>query len=306
MNIADIIKNRNKGMSWTEMSRLTKGKYTPNALRKTYYRYVNKPNVNILLLDIETKPLLAWVWGLWENNVALNQIEQDWSILSWSAKWLHDDDDQVMYADNRKAKDLDNDEELLKQIWELLDKADIVITHHGKKFDIPKLYARFAYHGMNKPSSFDHIDTKQIATNVFGFTSNKLEYLAKFLRVPHKKLTDRKFAGQDLWTGCIKGVKEAWDEMKAYNVRDTIVLQEVYHRLKKWDKKINFDVYHNDLENICQCCGGKSFTIHKHKPFIHTKTGRFDRLICTNPKCGHELKGKVNLLSKEKRASLKG
>jgi RNase_H superfamily len=306
MHIEDIIKHRNKGVTWMAMSRMCKGALTPNALRKAYYRHIDKPNVKILILDIETKPLLGWVWGLWDNNVALNQLEQDWSILSWSAKWLHDPDDKVMYNDNRKAKNLDDDRELLQEVWELLDQADIVITHFGEKFDIPKLFTRFAYHDMNKPSSFRQIDTKKIASTVFSFTSNKLEYLAKFLKVKHKKLTDRKFVGQDLWTGCIKGVKAAWDEMKLYNERDVIVLQEVYHRLKKWDKKINFDVYHNELINICPCCEGKSFTIHKHKPFIHTNTGKFDRLICVNPKCGHELKGKINHLSKEKRKSLKG
>mgnify|MGYP001562811409 CR=1 FL=1 len=302
--IKSLIELRNKGASWEDLKKQFKGR-TSNSLRKTFYRHIDKPAVRALVFDIETKPLLAYVWGLWDNNVALNQIENDWSVLSWSAKWLDAPDDEVMYADNRKSKDLDDDKSLLEQIWKLLDEADIVITHYGKKFDVPKLYARFIKHGMNPPSSFRHIDTKQIASSKFAFTSNKLEYLAKFLGVKHTKLTERKFAGQLMWTGCIKGIKAAWEEMKAYNIRDTIVLQEVFHVLKKWDKSINFDVYHDGLENVCTC-GGKSFIIHKLSPYIYTNTGKFDRLICTNSKCGKELKGKTNLLPMAKRKSLKG
>lgn len=304
IQIQQLIELRNKGASWQDLTKIFKNK-TSNSLRKTFYRHINKPKHKILVFDIETKPLLAYVWGCWDNNVALNQIEEDWSVLSWSAKWLDAPDDEVMYADNRKAKDLDDDKDLLEQIWKLLDESSIVITHYGKRFDVPKLKARFAYHGMNPPSSFRHIDTKAIASTQFAFTSNKLEYLAKFLKVKHTKLTERKFAGQLMWTGCIKGVKEAWEEMKAYNIRDTIVLQEVYHVLKKWDKTINFDVYHDGLENTCTC-GGMSFAIHKTNPYVYNNVGKYDRLICTNSKCGKEIRGKVNLLSKEKLKSLKG
>ena len=33
---------------------------------------MSKPKV--LVFDIETAPMLGYVWGLWENNVALNQV----------------------------------------------------------------------------------------------------------------------------------------------------------------------------------------------------------------------------------------
>ena len=42
----------------------------------------------ITVIDIETAPIVAHVWRLFDNNVGLNQIEQDWSILSYTAKTL--------------------------------------------------------------------------------------------------------------------------------------------------------------------------------------------------------------------------
>lgn len=303
MDIPLLMEKRNKGATWQSLARHFRG-YTPNALRKAYYRHINKPNVKILLIDIETKPIEAHVWDIWQQNVGLNQIVADSSVMSFSAKWL--EKDEIIYHDNRKSKDFEDDKKLCEIVWHLLDEADIVVGHYSKNFDIPKLFGRFLFHDMNKPSDFRQVDTKEIASKYFKLTSNKLEYLANFLKVKFKKLTDRKFAGHALWSECMKGNAAAWNEMQAYNIMDVRVLQEVYHKLKKWDKSINYDVYHDGLENICPCCGGKSFVTHKVKPFIFTNTGKFDRLICTNSKCGRELKGKVNLLSLKKRKSLKG
>ena len=44
----------------------------------------------ILLLDIETSPTMAAVWRLWKENIGLEQINNDWFIMSYSAKWLKD------------------------------------------------------------------------------------------------------------------------------------------------------------------------------------------------------------------------
>jgi len=73
----------------------------------------NKPK--ILVFDIETAPILAYTWGIWDQNIALNQIKQDWFVISWSAKWL--DDKKVLYMDQRNSKDVSNDKPLLEGIW---------------------------------------------------------------------------------------------------------------------------------------------------------------------------------------------
>jgi hypothetical protein len=51
----------------------------------------------VLFIDIETAPILARVWNIWEENIGLNQIEMDWSILAFAAKWLGDPDNQIIY-----------------------------------------------------------------------------------------------------------------------------------------------------------------------------------------------------------------
>src|SRR5579863_8242080 len=95
----------------------------------------NKNGPKVLIFDIETAPIVAHVWSLWENNVGLNQIVSDWHVLSWSAKWLDDPPNKVMYMDQRGVKNIEDDSNLLEEIWLLLDEADIVITQNGKSFD---------------------------------------------------------------------------------------------------------------------------------------------------------------------------
>ena len=58
MEIENLIKYRQKGETWTSMAKKFKG-YTPNALRKAYYRNIRKPDVKVLIFDIETAPLLG-------------------------------------------------------------------------------------------------------------------------------------------------------------------------------------------------------------------------------------------------------
>ena len=43
----------------------------------------------ILILDIETSPLKAYVWKRWKENISLDQTISEWFMLCWSAKWLY-------------------------------------------------------------------------------------------------------------------------------------------------------------------------------------------------------------------------
>ena len=65
----------------------------------------------ILVLDIETSPIISHVWGLWDNNVSLNQVQTDWHLLSWAAKWLGEK--EIMYCDQRGHHDISDDDDLL-------------------------------------------------------------------------------------------------------------------------------------------------------------------------------------------------
>lgn len=254
-----------------------------------------KPKV--LFLDIETAPIQASVWGLWNNNISLNQIEKDWYILSWAAKWLGEE--TVFYEDKSDTWDTEDDLMLLGGIWTLMNEADIIVTQNGIKFDEKKLNARFLIHGFPPPSSYRSVDTLQIAKKHFGFTSNKLEYMTGKLCKKYKKLTHGKFPGFELWKQCLRGNPEAWIEICEYNVHDVLALEELYLILRPWYKSHpNFNVYTESEETVC-VCGNKEFD---HSGYHYTNLGKYDKFVCTE--CFTETRGHVNLLPKSKRASL--
>lgn len=253
----------------------------------------------ILALDVETAPILGFVWGLWENNVALNQINSDWHILSWAAHWVGDHPKKIMYQDQRHQKNIEDDSKILQQIWKLLDEADIVLTQNGKSFDIKKLNARFILNGFKPPSSFKHIDTLVLAKKHFAFTSNKLEYMSEHLCTKYKKIKHAEFGGFELWKACLDHNPLAWKVMEKYNKFDVLSLEELYTKLAPWDSSINFSLYNDTQEHVCSC----GSTEISRNGFCYTASGKYQRFCCS--KCGAEVRGKENLFSKDKRKSLK-
>lgn len=307
--IEQLVSLRADGLTWDEISP-TLENVSPNAARKAYYRYMRDgatPNPaqtspKVLIFDIETAPIKAHIWGLFDQNVGLEMIEEDWSVLSWSAKWLGAPASEIMYRDQRKAKDLRNDKEILEVIWSLLDEADVVLSQNGIRFDSKKLNARFVIHGMKPPSSYKHIDTLRIAKKNFAFTSNKLAYMTEKLCTKYIKLEHGKFPGFKLWKECMAGNLEAWKEMELYNKHDVLALEELYvDHLAKWDNTVNFDWYTNQARFRCNC-GSEDFV--QHRTYHYTKKGKFAKYICED--CGKEHRDTKNLFTKDKRDTLRG
>lgn len=257
----------------------------------------NKSKIKMLFVDIETAPLLGYVWDIFDQTLGLNQIKKDWHILSFCAKWAGSK--EIIYADQSKMKNIENDKHLLQKLWQLLDEAQIVVGQNVKKFDIKKINARFLAHGMQPPSSYRILDTLSISKKNFAQTSHKLEYLTKKHNKKYTKLSHKKFPGFSLWTECLKGNQAAWKEMKEYNVHDVLALEELYNILAPWDHTINFDAYHDELDHVCSC-GSKDYKLNGYG---YTSTGKYQRYVCKS--CGKERRSKVNLLSKEKRKSMR-
>lgn len=250
----------------------------------------------ILIVDIETSPIEAHVWDLFDQNIGLNQIIKDWSILCWTAKWRGQK--ELFFESVRHKKNKRDDKPILKTIWELIDEADIVVGQNSKRFDTKKLNARFIINKFPPPSKYRHQDTVIMAKMNFAMTSNKLEYLSgKLCKI--QKLKHKRFPGHELWTECLNGNPDAWDDMEKYNKQDVLATEELYELFLPWDQSINFDVFHKNHDHVCSC-GSTSF---QKFGFRFTNAGKHQRWKCND--CGKDTVDKENLLSKEKRKSLR-
>lgn len=211
---------------------------TPDSIKhciSVYGQDIDRNVPKVLYVDVETKPLLAYVWGTFKQDIPLNMIIEHGSILSWSAKWA--DETKVHYKDMRgKEKNLKNDAALMKPLWKLLDEADIVIWQNGDAFDYGKINDRFIQHGLGAPSQYKTIDTVKIARRYFNFTSNKLEHLTDRFCKKYKKEKHNDFPGFALWDQCMKGNLKAWKSMEKYNKLDVLSLEELFLELSKYVK----------------------------------------------------------------------
>lgn len=229
-----------------------------------------------ILLDIETAPSMAFVWGMWKQNINPDLLIDRGYIMSCSIKELGKP--TVHYLENRT----EDDYEITKDILEWLHKADYIVTHNGKKFDIPFIRARAVVHGLQPPSPHKDIDTLVIAKKTFRFTRNTLANLCEELGVKNCKLTHSKFPGAKLWVECMKGNDEAWKEMRAYNEMDVISLEEVYLKLRSWyAQHPNITVDDEDETMRCPKCGSTDVI---RKGYFTTNVGRYQKYLCKH--CG--------------------
>ena len=210
----------------------------------------------ILIFDIETSPMRSFTWSCWKQNISTKQIISDWFMLSWSAKWLFEEN---VLSDKLTGQECINqdDSRICKTIFNLLDQADIVIAHNAKKFDIKRVNTRFIYNSLGTPSSYEIIDTLLHARKQFSISSNKLDYLGEFFGLGRKIET----GGFELWERCMKGDDEALKEMQIYCDQDVRLLEEVYLHMRPYIKPHpNLGLHISDDINRCPTCGSDQLT----------------------------------------------
>jgi len=229
--------------------------------------------MKILLLDIESAPNAAYVWGLFKQNISISQITDSGYVLCWSAKWLGED--ELFFDSVYKSKP----KVMLKRIHKLLEAADAVIHYNGTRFDVPTLNKEFLLYRMAPPSTYRQIDLYATAKNRFRFASNKLDYIADQLGVGKK----HKHEGFELWVKCMNDDPEAWKTMELYNKQDVLLLEKVYAVFRPWIKNHpNVALYRESDGMACPACGSVELT---RRGFAFTTTGKYQRYCCDT--CGH-------------------
>ena len=243
--------------------------------------------LKVLVFDIETAPMTAYVWSLKEQYINVKQLKTDWYVIAVGAKWLNDPASKVMYWDMR-GKKAGDDKALLREVWKLLDEADVVITQNGEKFDSPKLNARFMLNGMRPPAPYRHIDTYRLVRRVAAFTSNGLDYLTQKFCTKYKKLSHRAFPGLSLWTECIAGNKKAWAAMKEYNIHDVLSTEEFYLKIRAWAPETMATPFISEKPGVlCKVCGEKGRM--ERRGFAVKNKFKYQRFQCQT--CGHWMQG---------------
>ncbi len=248
----------------------------------------------ILIFDIETAPLRAYVWARYKQNVYPDQMINEWYMLTWAAKWLYSTEvmSDKLYGEESKKED---DSRITSSLWGLIDKADIIVAHNGDRFDVPRIKNRFLVNGLKPPSPFKTVDTKKIAKEL-GFSSNKLVDINRIIGLDNKLDTDF-----ELWSRCVDGEDEALEEMEEYNKQDIEALEQTYITLRPWmgSKHPNVGLYMDTDDPVCYMCGSKNLVPNG---WYYTAVGKYEAFQCQN--CGAQSRGRFTQVEWRKRKKL--
>jgi hypothetical protein len=248
------------------------------------------------LIDIETAPLNADVWALFDQNVGLNQINVEWSILSFCFKELHAPKRDVLYMDTQgNPRD---DSGLLPVLWQIMHEFDFLIAQNGKRFDMRKIRARLILNGFEPPSPVKVMDTMLMARKAAAFTSNKLEWLSTYLSSVQKS-KHKDFPGHELWAECLKDNAKAWASMRRYNIPDVLSMEQVYLNLRPWASEHNIAAYTDHEDRVCPICLSHDLTQDGH---YFTGVSQYNRYRCNG--CGAWSRDRFTINSRDKRKSL--
>lgn len=246
-------------------------------------------DARILLLDIETAPNRAFVWGTWKQNINPDWIDANGYVLCWTAKWLGEDESQFLRLKNKNHK------ALLYPIHKMLHEASAVIHYNGTDFDIPTLNKEFLTHGLTPPSPYKQIDLLRTMREKFRFPNNKLDYICKTLSIGEKL----RHEGPQLWLDCMKDEPKAWEKMESYNRRDVDILERLYRRLLPWIKNHPNRAAMSGFE-ACPSCESTNF---KRDGTYLANQLKYERYRCSE--CGTWFRGtKTVNHGKEKRFAL--
>lgn len=228
------------------------------------------PKPKLLVIDIETEPHEAYVWGLFNQFVGLSQIKKSGQILSWAAK--HVGEKRTRYMDRRQGY-----KAMLKEMHRLLSECDAVVTYNGDSFDLKWLRGEFVKAGLPPLPLLTTIDVLKTVRK-FRLASNKLAYVVKYFGIGEKIDTDF-----ELWVRVMNNEPSGWKEIRRYNIHDTDLLEATYLFFRPHMDK------HPAVGETGECPNCTSDKLQS-RGYRRTRKFRIQRLHCQD--CGAWSEGK--------------
>lgn len=228
----------------------------------------------ILYLDIETKLMEVYSFGIRDQHIGHKQIKSHGGIHMVGLLWSDMKKPEVVTEWDHSHVGM------LRIVHQALMEADAVCTYNGVRFDLPKLNGAFAVAGLPPMRPLTQIDLFKYVRKM-GLPSSKLDYVAPLLGLGSKVKHD----GLDLWIGVLNGDEKARKRMVKYCAGDVILTRDLHDRLVPYiDNYPRLGTRHG---HKCPNCGLDAMTSQGWKT---TRTMRVQSLKCSS--CGAWCQGK--------------
>lgn len=228
--------------------------------------------VRILTFDVE-RQRGKWLIEQWDPYLPkfarMETMIQRPRIMCFAAKWFGED--EVIYADERgrNGKGQGGWRSMVKQLWDLLNEADVVITFNGDRADLPWANEEFKYAGLPKVMPPKSIDLYKQSKAVRALPYKSLRYLAREFGSQQKL----EHEGPDLWKLCAKADADAWDQMRAYNEQDVVATEALWLDELPWlDGRVHMGMLISDGESMrCPNCGSNDLESQQKPARAYTR-----------------------------------
>ena len=230
---------------------------------------IESRDAKVLIYDIETSYNIVKSWRIGYNlNINHSDILEERKIICISYKWLGDNQIYNLTWDKNQC-----DKFMLEQFIEVLNEADLIVSHNGDNFDLPWIKTRAIHHGLSMLVNYKQFDTLKVAKRRFNFNSNKLDYISEFLGFGNKIKTE-----MSLWDDIIlRRCPVAMDKMIKYCDMDVTLLEKVYNKLVYWENPMYHVGVGNGLtKQTSPISGGMNLELVKT---VTTNTGTIKRIM---------------------------
>lgn len=240
---------------------------------------VKLPEQKVLVLDVEWKPTLAYVWRPYDETITPEKIKEHGGLLCVGVKWLGDKQ-TLLFSEWEHGH-----EGMLAGVWEMMSVADAIVTYNGDKFDIPKLRGEFLQHGFPPPPPLTSIDVLK-AVKKLGLFMNRLAFVGPFFELGGKL----EHEGMALWTKVMDGDEKARKRMEKYCIQDVVLLEKLYLKMRPYIA--NHPHLGQQGRSECPACGG----LHvQSRGTRRTRAYKIQRLQCQDCGSWHDgARSKVN------------
>lgn len=234
----------------------------------------------ILVLDIETQRAIVETFSLFRPFIHIDRVLTPTRVLCFAAKWRGDD--KVIFKAAWRDNDPDAYLRMMRAAWDLLNKADIVVTWNGDRFDVQWFEAEFVRLGLGRPTPYKSVDLIKTVKRWFkgGLMSMKLDWSSRMIlkdrKVPH--------GGTDLWHDIRHGTRveqrSAEKLMAEYNIHDVELTERLFDVQLPY-LNVNLALYERNEDGLMHCtkCNGTDLKRDGVK-FRATNAGLFQMWRC--------------------------
>lgn len=238
-------------------------------------------DISILYFDIETTPEIVAQFGIrGKKNTSHTQVLKRSVVMCISWAWndanvQHKMFDLPLY--DWYSKDDDSDYNLIKDFTEQAQRANLVIGHNAKMFDIAYLRSRIIKYQLPdfNPALID--DTYQ-STKDIRFMSHKLDDLGDYLGYGNKEEHGN---GYEWWIDVMRGDKTRLKEMVKYCDIDVERDRQIYKHLSPYVKSnLNASVFYERPDACPNPLCGQSERPMIIRGYNTTRAGKYPKLQC--------------------------